>query len=218
MTMFREFVKKSNASSYCFCFHYAGGGPSVYRKFLSNNENIQVIAISLPGRETRIHDEPYTSIRDVCQELYPKMLERIQEDTRPYGIVAHSMGTHITYSIIQLLQHNKKRMPSWCCLSSFPPPNINTTKLWRTNENLNDKDFQVELSKWGVRPIVFKEPYWSQFRKILRCDFSLFDKNESNLHEETIRGIDRIVLIDASKDEVVKKDHIEMWFECFDEV
>jgi len=89
--------------------------------------------------------------------------------------------------------------------------------LWRTNDGLTDKEFQEELSKWGVASIVFREPYWSQFKTLLRADFSLFDKNEELISANRLgSGIEKVVLIYAAKDQMVRRGIVETWYDCFD--
>ena len=53
-----------------FCLHYAGGGASIYRQWASRLPTwVEVCAIQLPGRETRMSERGYTEMQAAVKEV-----------------------------------------------------------------------------------------------------------------------------------------------------
>ena len=56
-------VPNPNAKLRLFCFPYAGGGASIYRGWPDElPHEIEVCAVQLPGRETRMHEQPFEHV------------------------------------------------------------------------------------------------------------------------------------------------------------
>ena len=80
-----------------FCFPYAGGGAAAYRPW--SNElpsQIDVCAVQLPGRETRLREAPFTRIGP--------LVETLERALRPYcdlpaAYFGHSMGALIAFEL-----------------------------------------------------------------------------------------------------------------------
>ena len=54
---------RHNAKMRLICFHYAGGGASIFQQWGAQlPEYIEVVAIQLPGREDRFKDQPVADI------------------------------------------------------------------------------------------------------------------------------------------------------------
>lgn len=103
-----------------FCLHHAGGSAAFYNawpKHLSHMVN--VIAIQLPGRESR-YGEPFaTSIKQIVSEL-AKYDAAFAE--KPYAIFGHSLGALIGFSLARELTCTRKLMPQFFISSAHPAP------------------------------------------------------------------------------------------------
>ena len=63
---------KYNKNSYIrlFCFHYGGGSASAYREWAKDLiDYVDLIAIQLPGRESRFSEPLLDNISDIVNEL-----------------------------------------------------------------------------------------------------------------------------------------------------
>ena len=84
-----------------FCFHFLGGSASsfyAWRKFIPNDtNNIQVIAVQLPGRDGRKEEDFLSQMTDVMKDLYPIFEEFLLSHgpDHPFVFYGHSMGALI---------------------------------------------------------------------------------------------------------------------------
>ena len=85
-----------------FCFPYGGGGASIFRtwpQFLP--ETPELCAVQLPGRESRILDEPFSDISEVVREMAESFRHLLD---RPYAFFGHSLGAFLGFELACLLQ------------------------------------------------------------------------------------------------------------------
>src|SRR5260370_31479123 len=89
------------AAIWLFCFAYAGGGASTFNAWQSQlPADVEVCAVQLPGRESRLTEEPFT-------QLAP-MLEALSEAFEPYceipfAFFGHCMGALIAFELARRL-------------------------------------------------------------------------------------------------------------------
>ena len=97
------------ASVRLFCFPYAGGGHSIFRSWQQSlSETIEVCAVQLPGRDSRIAEPPYTEmdqlVRVTGQALIPYL-------DKPFALFGHSMGALIAFELAQHLRREHGAQP-----------------------------------------------------------------------------------------------------------
>ena len=192
-----------------FCFHYAGGNASIFKNFLKNSK-VKVIAIQLPGREELINESLLSSL-DEATEYALNIINRYKDKSK-FGLLGHSMGTWLAYSVYTKLEVK----PSILILSNFPSPfSLRNSNIWRMNKNLNDIEFQQELKKWDVSELVFQEKYWKVFKNLLRSDFSLFDNKNNLTKTNIIKDVD-VVLIYGTEDKMILSEDIYSWLDIIE--
>jgi surfactin synthase thioesterase subunit/glycosyltransferase involved in cell wall biosynthesis len=103
-----------------FCFPFAGGGTLPYRNWEAN-----VVAVRLPGRETRIDEPPFEDM-DV---LVSALGEAIEPHTRArrFAFFGHSMGAGIAFELTRWLRRKGATLPELLVVSSARAPQ------WRLN-------------------------------------------------------------------------------------
>lgn len=103
-----------------FCMPYAGGGVAPYRLwFRSLPDDIEVHAVQLPGRESRLRETPLTSIHEMVHAVRPA----IEAATDlPYAIFGHSMGALMAYELTCVLESSTSRSPSRLFVSARRGP------------------------------------------------------------------------------------------------
>ena len=92
-----------------FCFPYAGGGASIFHSWRNGSlPEVQVCAIQMPGRESRISEIPYTDMTPLVEELGRAILPWLD---MPYVFFGHSNGALVSFELVRLLRQANQRMP-----------------------------------------------------------------------------------------------------------
>lgn len=103
-----------------FCMPYAGGGVAPYRLWSRTlPDDIEVLAVQLPGREARLREAPLTSIADMVKAVQPAV--EAASDL-PYAIFGHSMGALIAFELAAALESSDSRAPSHLFVSARRSP------------------------------------------------------------------------------------------------
>lgn len=79
------------------CFPHAGGGSTCY-KALSNaiSSECDVVSVVLPGRESRITEQPFTDIETIIPPLFEALESEMQE---PFSLFGHSYGSILAFEM-----------------------------------------------------------------------------------------------------------------------
>lgn len=103
-----------------FCFYYAGGTASIFRSWQGAlPEEVELLAVQLPGREYRLAEPLMTNARDIVAELadvLPPLLDK------PYVFFGHSLGVLIGFDVIRLLRARGLRQPEMLIASGRSAP------------------------------------------------------------------------------------------------
>lgn len=88
------------------CLPYAGAGTIAYRRWPSGLPAwLEVWAVLLPGRETRINDPPVADIDSLVSVLTGAMVEEIPcQPEMPYALYGHSMGAAVCFELGYAMQ------------------------------------------------------------------------------------------------------------------
>ncbi|UED83213.1 thioesterase II family protein [Streptomyces profundus] len=131
------------------CFAYAGGGSAVFTDWAAKlPEDIEVNAVRLPGRESRILQRPYDDLR----ELIPDLAEAIGDryDSGPFVLFGHSMGALIAFAYARLLRDTGRRGPEHLLVSGRRAPQLSHNRP--VIHDLPDDAFVERLRALGGTP------------------------------------------------------------------
>lgn len=96
---------KPNAGLRLFCFPYAGGSAAIYRGWQEEMPaEIDVCPVQLPGRESRLLEEPFTHIEPMVKALVEALKPHMD---RPFAFFGHSMGALIAFELTRELRRQK---------------------------------------------------------------------------------------------------------------
>jgi medium-chain acyl-[acyl-carrier-protein] hydrolase len=105
-----------------FCLPYAGGGASIFRTWPAGlPAHVEVIAIQLPGRESRIKEQPYTRLDQLIQTFAHVLLPLL--DT-PFMVFGHSMGALIGFELARYLRDEYGYVPACLFVSGQAAPQL----------------------------------------------------------------------------------------------
>lgn len=122
-----------NAVSGCsrlrlFCFHHAGGTASFFREWSSLLGNdVEVIAVQLPGRENRRDEKMCTCMDALTGDLEQAMAGQLD---KPFAFFGHSLGALVAFELARCLELSRQPGPSHLyvsariapqCSDSLPP-------------------------------------------------------------------------------------------------
>lgn len=79
------------------CLPYAGGGPAIYRAWPDRLPgDMELCAVRLPGRESRLNEQPFTRLGPLIEAL-ATALQPLTD--RPYALFGHSMGALLAFEL-----------------------------------------------------------------------------------------------------------------------
>jgi len=105
-----------------FCFPYGGAGASIFRAWpQSLPEAVEVCAVQLPGRETRLREEPFTDVPGVVRTLAQALAPRL---TVPFAFFGHSLGAFIGFELARELRKQNAGVPIHMFVSGQRAPQI----------------------------------------------------------------------------------------------
>lgn len=160
-----------------FCFHHSGGGASTFFPWIEHlSPFIELIAIQLPGRETRFNEKLTNNL--------DKILESLSEGFNPFKetpffLFGHSLGGLLAYEFAKKIYENYSVYPKHLIVSAAKAPHIPRKRDLHT---LDDRALTEKLKIFaGVDDkILDNEEFLKLFLPIIRSDFSISDNYKSS--------------------------------------
>ena len=82
------------------CFPYAGGGPDLFRAWADGlPAGVELIAVRLPGRGSRVRERIYQSWAPLIEDTYAALSGYLDE---PHALYGHSFGGRLAYELTHL--------------------------------------------------------------------------------------------------------------------
>jgi surfactin synthase thioesterase subunit len=157
-----------------FCLPFAGGGAAGYRTWHRTlPDDVDVVALQLPGRDAHRRVRPLDRIADMVQAARP-VLEA--EADLPYAIFGHSMGALVAYELTVALERDGHSTPSHLFVSARRPPDEPHDAA--PIHGLPDEQFLDELQGryGGVPEVVRREPdLLALLLPVLRADVAAIE-------------------------------------------
>jgi len=164
-----------NASFRLFCFPPSGVGASLFHRWSRYlPREIDVFAVQLPGRETRLTETPCASIFSAAQKL-AEIIATYSD--LPFACYGHSMGGLLAFEVIRELRELGSGGPSHLFVGACPAPHL--PRRHQPIRNLPDREFLVELSRrYGGIPqeVMESSELMELFLVPLRADFTMLEQ------------------------------------------
>jgi medium-chain acyl-[acyl-carrier-protein] hydrolase len=155
------------------CFSYAGGGSGAFTGWAERlPPSVEVTAVRLPGRESRIMQRPYAVLEDLLPDLGDAVSDYCAE---PYVLFGHSMGALIAFEYARWLRAHGRRPPEHLVVSGRRAPQLRHNRpLIHT---LPDDTFAEQLRELGGTPeeLLADARVMRLIMPGLRADFQLND-------------------------------------------
>ncbi|GAA0736782.1 thioesterase II family protein [Clostridium oceanicum] len=162
---------KSKDKLRLFCFPYAGGGSSVFRKWTNMfPSDVGVYPIQYPGRENRIGEKPIKKMEDLIEKIYDSIKDYLKDV--PFVFFGHSLGTKIIYELTLKIERELNIKPKALIVSAGRAPFYLESK---PIYHLKDDEFVKELKRFSGTPkeILSNKDLMKIFIPMLRADFQI---------------------------------------------
>lgn len=154
-----------------YCFPYAGGGVPVFRNWLRHlPSSIELHIVQLPGRGSRLFEQPYTQIAGLVKEITDKFIAQMDGSFAFFG---HSLGAIISFELARLLKQNYQLTPIHLFVSGHAAPQL--MDPFEPIYQLPDDEFILRVRELNGAPVeVFENAELMElFLPVLRADFTL---------------------------------------------
>ena len=110
------------------CFAFAGGGPGSYSEWTGNlPESIEVAAVHLPGRGSRLDEQAYKRVGETVENLVPTILPYLD---RPFALFGHCVGAMLMYEVAKELSNQHGLQAVHLFASGANAPDLYTIPLY----------------------------------------------------------------------------------------
>ncbi len=190
------------------CFPYAGGGPEICRDWPGRLPDwIEVCAIHLPGRGTRLSEPLFNRVEPLVAELTPALRPYLD---KPFVFFGHSMGALVGFEITRALRRDKGPQPLHLIASGLNAPQIRREPPY--TYELPDDEFVERIRELEGTPegVLEHAELRELVMPLLRAEFELSEmyacKTEAPLDCP-------ITAYGGLADRDVPKAHVEAWRE-----
>jgi len=204
---FKILNQVSNKKLRLFCFPYAGGNASMYYPLKENiGEEIELVAVQLPGRSERMFEEAYTDMDALVEKLYRQIAPTLHE---PFALCGYSMGGVIAYALTKKIEEFSKYRPEFTIISATKPIGLlnQGKKHTLSDDGLIDV---LRAHKASPQAVLDSKELMEMILPTIRADYQLIETykvvNGSQLETP-------LVLFNSEED--MEKKTISMWQEHF---
>jgi medium-chain acyl-[acyl-carrier-protein] hydrolase len=154
-----------------FCVPYAGGGASIFHRWRNGNlREAEICAVQMPGRESRISEDPLTSICRVVEEL-GKVITSFRD--LPFALFGHSNGALVCFELARMLRRKYQMFPVSLIVSGQNAPDC--PPLRPPIAQLPEKEFLQSIKRLNGVPqdIEFNKEVLELLLPTLRADIHM---------------------------------------------
>ena len=105
-----------------FCFPHAGAGASAFKSWPGQLPlEVEICAVQLPGRETKLREAPITDLTGLVQKLAEVVSPYLDKQ---FGFFGHSMGGLVSFELARRLRSERKAGPVRLFISAYRAPQL----------------------------------------------------------------------------------------------
>ncbi len=196
------------ASLRLFCFPYAGGKAMSFRGWEKSLFNtVEVCPIELPGRGTRLMEEPFTEFSLLIPTMTQALLPYLD---KPFAFFGHSMGAIVSFEVARLLRKKYHLSPDHLFVSGRGAPQVHTEI--KPIHTLPEPAFLQELRRLNGTPeeVLENAELMQLLLPMLRADFALI---ENYVYTDEHPLDCPISVFGGQQDYKVSGDRLQAWIE-----
>jgi medium-chain acyl-[acyl-carrier-protein] hydrolase len=162
------------AAARLFCFPFAGGGAQSFSQWPEQlPENVELCAVQLPGRETRLREPPIADAHALVRAMVPALAPRMRE---PFILFGHSMGAILAFELARLLETQWQLSPRLLIVSGRVAPHRRPPRA--PINKLPQAEFVEGLRHLNGTPpeILADRELMAMITPMLRADFAVHEE------------------------------------------
>lgn len=198
-------IRGTGSGRRVICFHAMGGAASQFNSFLVNPlEDIDLIAVQLPGRENRAEEPIPANIPEIVAEV----LAELEQSLGPADVFwGHSLGGIIAFEVMRELRRQGKPLPRLLITSTIAPQLAHWLQRRELFLQISSEEASPEYVM-AVSQYVEGADFARSMLPMMRKDSSLmlgYRYTEEDMFDVPITAIA------ARKDDVVYRDEVAAW-------
>ncbi|MBB3996739.1 thioesterase II family protein [Aureimonas pseudogalii] len=208
---FRHGPARPEATARLFCLHHAGGGASSFAGWAAlAPAEIDICAVQLPGRESRMAEAPVTDMGALAARLADAMEPRLD---LPYALFGHSMGARLACATAATLAARGLPAPAALIVSASRAPHH--PPLAPDLHELPDERFAEALAALGGLPDAIRRSseMMAMTMRVARADFAAL---ETWHPPGDLRVPAAILALGGADDRGVPRSALESWADLAD--
>jgi len=155
-----------------YCLPYAGGNASIYASFKDKiGDEIELVAIQLPGRSERMFEEAFTDMDALVETIYRQIASTLHE---PFAFFGHSMGGVIAYALTKKIEAYSRFRPEFTIISATKPIEMINQNSKHT---LDDEALIEMLKSYKASPeaVLESKELMDMLLPTIRADYKLIE-------------------------------------------
>ncbi|PPK63145.1 alpha/beta fold hydrolase [Actinokineospora auranticolor] len=155
------------------CLPFAGGGAGAFHDWPDGlPPDVEVWAVRLPGRESRLVEEPYRDLGALVDALVPEVAGLVGT---PYAVFGHSMGALVGYELVRRLRAAGLPEPGLLVASGHDAPHVAAHP--RQLHAMPDPALVAALRDYGATPdtLLAQPELLELFLPTIRADFAVVE-------------------------------------------
>jgi len=199
--------KRPSAPSFrLFCYPFAGGGASVYRRWHEHlPAEVEVVALQPPGRESRFAEPLVDRLPRVISELADAVAGKLD---LPFALFGHSLGGLVAFELARELRRRSLAAPRLLIVSGRRAPHLPLSH--EPIHSLPHDEFIAKLREFEGTPeaVLQHDELLELVLPILRADFAV---SETYVYvDEPPLGMP-LVSVGGADDADIPVDDVHAW-------
>ncbi|KQS63658.1 thioesterase II family protein [Modestobacter sp. Leaf380] len=162
------------ATSRLICLPHAGGGGSTFRGWGDGlPPGVDLCAVRLPGRESRLREPLVTRMGDLVSQLVGGLSDQLD---LPYALFGYCSGALTAFELARLLEQTG-RPPAHLFVCACPSPS--SVRRDSAVHRMSSTDLADHLRALGVvPPVIIDDPgLFALFEPSVRADYEVFESD-----------------------------------------
>ncbi|XP_041371014.1 S-acyl fatty acid synthase thioesterase, medium chain-like [Gigantopelta aegis] len=199
-----------DASYTLFCFPWAGGGSNFYSAWGEKiSENVEVVGITLPGRESRFKEPCDYTVQSLVDEISAAIHEYCKR--KPFAFWGHSLGALLAFEVALTMKQKYGSELEHLYVSGVSAPQSPMRKQNQPDVSKMTKEEFLQFLRrlGGTPPEILENPEMMKpYLPALRTDYSLLDQFTYELPEGDPPLSCHVSFFDGDKD---KEHDVYAW-------